>query len=232
MTATGPYQVMPPLSAYERAALAADIHAHGVLVPVEYDEVGEILDGYHRVAICRQLGISDWPKIVRPGLSTAEKLSHARRLNLARRHLSSAQKRSLIAAELSAAPEASNRAIGDRLGVDSHTVADVRARLLRETTLPDIRRRVGRDGRTRQMPHRRPSGQVSLFDELRVNTRPIGAVAIGQCLAMAAELEELARILRLAHQRVASNSTSTTLREAISERAFELLVAKARENVA
>ena len=46
------YQVMPPLSPEEYAALKADIATRGVLFPVEYDEDGNILDGHHRVKAC------------------------------------------------------------------------------------------------------------------------------------------------------------------------------------
>ena len=52
VTTPNPYQVMPPPCAEDYAALEASIVAHGVLVPVEYDEAGNILDGHTRVAIC------------------------------------------------------------------------------------------------------------------------------------------------------------------------------------
>jgi ParB-like chromosome segregation protein Spo0J len=88
------YQVMPPLSPEEYAALKADIAARWVQVPVEYDDEGNILDGFHRVQICQELGI-DCPKVVRSGLTDAEKRAHAWALNLTRRHLSKAQKRAI-----------------------------------------------------------------------------------------------------------------------------------------
>ena len=97
MTAT-PYQVMPPLAADEFEALKADIAARGVQVPVEYDDMGNILDGHHRVQACHELGITHWPRLVRHGLTEQEKIRHARRLNLDRRHLDRERKRALIAA--------------------------------------------------------------------------------------------------------------------------------------
>ena len=90
----GRYQVMPALSAEEYASLKADIKEHGVLVPVEYDDEGNILDGFHRVQICQELGL-DWPKVVRTDLTDAQKLEHAWTLNLARRHLSREQKQGI-----------------------------------------------------------------------------------------------------------------------------------------
>ena len=62
-----PFDLLPPLSRQDYEALKADIAARGVQVPVEYDEHGHILDGHHRVRACQELGIKDWPRIVRVG---------------------------------------------------------------------------------------------------------------------------------------------------------------------
>ena len=74
------FQVMPPLADDDFAALKADIQANGVLIPVEVDEDGNVLDGHHRVSACTELGI-DWRATVkvREGLTEAEKRRHARR---------------------------------------------------------------------------------------------------------------------------------------------------------
>ena len=84
---SGRYQMLPPLSAEEYETLKAGIAERGVLVPVEYDEEGNILDGYHRVQACGELGIADWPRVVREGLTDDQKAEHAILLNIARRHL-------------------------------------------------------------------------------------------------------------------------------------------------
>ena len=55
------YQVMPNLSAEEYAELKADIQLRGVMVPIEFDEKGNVLDGHHRLQICGELGITDYP---------------------------------------------------------------------------------------------------------------------------------------------------------------------------
>lgn len=146
-----PYQVMPPLSADEYAALRDDIAARGVLVPVEYDETGEILDGHHRVQICGELGISQWPRLIRHGLTETEKRQHARRLNLDRRHLDREQRRQLIAEDLRERPEASDRAIAASLGVDHKTVGSVRDGLEAAGEIPQLAEREGRDRRTRRL---------------------------------------------------------------------------------
>lgn len=53
------YQVMPELTAEEYSELKADIAERGVMVPIEYDEQGNVLDGYHRLKICEELDSVD-----------------------------------------------------------------------------------------------------------------------------------------------------------------------------
>jgi N6-adenosine-specific RNA methylase IME4/ParB-like chromosome segregation protein Spo0J len=149
-----PYQLLPPLSPDDYAALEADIIARGVLVPVEYDEAGNILDGHHRVQICESLGLVDWPRFVRKGLSEDEKRAHARALNLSRRHLTSAQKREIIEAQLKETPSISSRAIAARFGVHHSTVSSVRARLEGTGEISQLEKTEGRDGKMRPKPIR------------------------------------------------------------------------------
>ena len=97
---TEKYQVMPSMPPEQFEALKADIAERGVLVPIDVDENGDILDGYHRHRACTELGITDFPSIVRPGLSEEEKRIFARKSNMLRRHLSRKQVRALIAEQL------------------------------------------------------------------------------------------------------------------------------------
>jgi N6-adenosine-specific RNA methylase IME4 len=146
---------MPPLSDEDYQALKRDIDAAGVLIPVEYDEDGNVLDGHHRVKICAELGITDWPKYIRKGLSEEGKFAHARQLNIARRHINQAQKRELIADQLKATPEKSNRDIASTLGVDHKTVISVRESLERTWEIPKLKKTVGKDGKARRKPKRK-----------------------------------------------------------------------------
>lgn len=129
---TDRYQFLPPLTDDEYAALKADITENGVLVPIVYDQNGDIIDGHHRAKIAAELGIIDVPtKTVE-----IDDEEHGRRLarvhNLARRHLSRQQRRQLIAEEITADPDRSDRAIGRLLGVDHKTVGSVRRELAGE----------------------------------------------------------------------------------------------------
>ncbi len=91
------YQVLPELTPIEYEALKADIAQRGVLVPIDVDEKGEILDGHHRVRAWNELQeggieVPSYPKIIRPGLTEEQKRNHARSLNVLRRQLSKDQR--------------------------------------------------------------------------------------------------------------------------------------------
>jgi N6-adenosine-specific RNA methylase IME4/ParB-like chromosome segregation protein Spo0J len=165
------FQLMPPLSPEDYAELKADIVRRGVQVPVEYDEFGEILDGHHRVQICLEVGIKDWPRLIRFGLSDAEKREHARKLNLARRHLDQQQKRTLVEERLRDMPESSNRQIAAALGVDGKTVGVVRDRMERTAEIPQLEKTVGADGKKRPKAFRfidpSPEGRRSILESAK-----------------------------------------------------------------
>lgn len=142
-----PYQIAPPLSDDEYSALKSDIEARGVLIPVEYDDDGNILDGHHRVKICGELGIETWPRMVRKGMSENAKRAHARVLNFSRRHLSSAAKREMIAGQLRETPEKSNNSIAGMFGCDHKTVGVVRVELEGRGEIPNVTKREDSLGR-------------------------------------------------------------------------------------
>lgn len=141
------YQVMPELTVEEYAELKADIAQRGVMVPIEYDEHGHVLDGYHRLRICGELGIKDFPKVIRAGMTEAEKLTHARKLNMARRQLTGEQKRELIRDQLKATPEQSDRQIAKALGVDHKTITAQRKGMETRGEIPHIKSSIDTLGR-------------------------------------------------------------------------------------
>ena len=129
-------------------------------MPIEYDDDGNVIDGHHRIRACTELGIKQWPRVIRTYEDDLAKRTQARRLNIARRHLDTAAKRMLIEAELKDRPEVSNRTIAADLGVSHHTVGSVReeAEAIGQIAQSDRVERKG--GGT--YPARRP--QVSSFD--------------------------------------------------------------------
>jgi ParB-like chromosome segregation protein Spo0J len=114
------YQLMPPLSDDEYLSLKDDITERGLQVPIELDEQGNILDGHHRLKICEELGIKNYPTIIRAGLSEEEKLEHVLSLNLNRRHLDRDQRKELVGKLRS--KNMSTRRIARVVGVSKDTV--------------------------------------------------------------------------------------------------------------
>jgi site-specific DNA-methyltransferase (adenine-specific) len=80
------YQFLPPLKDEEMTALRADIVKRGVMVPIELDDEGNILDGHNRAAIADELEI-ECPEIIRQFENESQKKEHVLKLNLARRHM-------------------------------------------------------------------------------------------------------------------------------------------------
>lgn len=148
-----PYQLFDLLTDEEYEALKADIRQRGVLVPVELDENGLILDGHHRVCAWNELKaegvpLADYPRIIRPGLTEEQKRAHVRALNILRRHLTQDQRRAAIAAQLKETPERSNNTIAKELGVDDKTVGAVRRGLVSGSEIPNLSAVTGADGKT------------------------------------------------------------------------------------
>lgn len=162
------YQVMPPLTAEEYGELKSDIAKRGVMVPIEYDEHGNVLDGHHRLQICAELGIKDFPKVIRAGMTEDEKRTHARKLNMARRQLDREQKRVLIQEQLRETPEKSDRQIAKALGVDHKTVSARRDELERIGEIPQSSRQTS-DGRM-YPAERKP---VTIFNPTRREEKAI-----------------------------------------------------------
>jgi len=95
------YQLMPEMTPAQYAELKDDIRQHGVLIPIEYDQEGNILDGHHRYKAFTEL-IEDgvdlplYDKIVRRFSSEEEKVAYVVALNVKRRHLTPEQRQELV----------------------------------------------------------------------------------------------------------------------------------------
>ncbi len=152
--ATNRYQVMPPLSESEYEALKADIAERGVLQPVVFDALGNIIDGHHRQRAIKELEAEGCEiplgrtGTVAQGLETdQQKRDLAWSLNMQRRHLDRAQKREAVEAKLKETPNYSDRWIAELIGVDHKTVRSHRIRLESTGEIPRYKRTVGKDGR-------------------------------------------------------------------------------------
>ena len=118
-----PVLELPPLARDEYLGLRDSIAVNGVLVPIIVDSDGpkrQIIDGNHRKQIADELGY-DCPEVVQAGLDDEEKRTLARALNLARRQLSTAQKREIIAQQIEETPDRSTGIWGSLGGwIDQH----------------------------------------------------------------------------------------------------------------
>ncbi len=80
---TAKYELLPPLTTDEFAALKADIKANGLREPIIVDDDGEILDGHHRHKIDKNA-----PRRTLGGMSEAERQAFVFSANFNRRNLS------------------------------------------------------------------------------------------------------------------------------------------------
>jgi len=160
------YQVLPSMDDIQFQALKADIAERGVLTPIDVDEQGYILDGHHRYRACKELGITNFPTILRLNMDESEKRMFARKSNMLRRHLNQEQMREIISGQLKDTPNWANNRIAQELGVDSKTVATVREKLEATSEIPKFDRLIGADGKERPVKQRKPSIMISNESDL------------------------------------------------------------------
>lgn len=192
-----PYQLIGDLDLEDYQALKRDIACRGVLVPVELDEEGRILDGHHRIKAWQELRnegvpVPDYPCIVRVGMSESEKRTHARALNILRRQLTRERKRDLIAQQLLETPEISDRQIAKSLGVSPTTVGTTR-KSLNSDQVSKLDTSIGADGKL--YPRKSSAVFVKNSGERK---RAIAAIASADVLPQ--KLLDIRRLERIARE--------------------------------
>jgi len=163
---------LPSFTNWEYEKLREDISRRGVVIPLLVDaKTLQIIDGRIRNRICEELGIREVPKILVGGLSGDDLTDLRIAVNLYRRHLSSEQKRELVAWHLRQHPESSDRKVAGETGVSDKTVAKVR----RGAEIPHLDRRTGRDG------HSYPAARATVYAANRHEARVAqsGLAALG-----------------------------------------------------
>jgi hypothetical protein len=140
---------MPALTAEVREALLASIREHGVICPVIKDQTGFVLDGYNRIDIATELGIT-YPETVYHCTSDRREILRIE-LNGARRQLTANQWKPLVdhlrSLRTSSGHKFSDRAIARAVGVAHRTVADYKpvSSTVRNRTVST--KTIGQDGR-------------------------------------------------------------------------------------
>lgn len=194
------YQLFDLLDSGEFDALKADIAKRGVLVPIEFDESGNVLDGHHRLRACRDLGLKDYPTVVRRFSSEDEKEEHVVTLNVRRRHLNGEQKRKWAEWFLRRHPDWSNNRVAAEVGLTDKTVGSVRRGLEATSEIPKSDERVGKNDVRK--PASKPTPAPSIFTSARTLDR---ATDVMQDLGDAAPARqmELKRAERIARENAA-----------------------------
>ncbi len=121
------YQLLPPLSTEEYEKLRLSIINDGCLVPIEFDENGNILDGHNRYEICTQEN-KPFERVTRQFANELEKQAYVYKINLSRRHLSNEQKKQVRKQQTELAKQLNREKhtqeqIASILGIDDSTVS-------------------------------------------------------------------------------------------------------------
>ena len=163
-------ELFPLMSEPELRELGEDIKARsGLTSPIAVVEQGDdliVLDGRNRLDAMELVGITlDWKNYERicPLLQIIPKevdpYEYVIAANLRRRHLTSEEKRDLIAKVLKAKPEASNAAVAKQVKADDKTVAKVRGELESRSEIPNVNIRTDSKGRKQPAKRKRRIGK-------------------------------------------------------------------------
>jgi len=151
-----PYQTFKPLGEEAFNGLLEGIKLLGILQPIITDEkkFKGIIDGHHRYKVAKMLGWKDddIPYTIVTGLSEDAKRLLSRSLNIARRQLSSADRRQAIIDQIKETPHLSDRKLAKELGVSNGTVSALRRQLVADGELCSTTQITGEDGITRRRP--------------------------------------------------------------------------------
>jgi hypothetical protein len=158
-------EVFPPMSDAELRKLADDIKASGLREPIAVygdPEIGDcVLDCRNRLDALELIGREITSRSA-SGNYRNEKIfrfvgsddainpvAYVISANIHRRHLTSEQRRNLIAGVLKRKPQTSNRQIAQQVAADDKTVGKVRANLEATAEIPQLNTTTGKDGRAR-----------------------------------------------------------------------------------
>jgi ParB-like chromosome segregation protein Spo0J len=141
-------EAFPLMSESELRELADDIKTNGLAHAIVRD-AGMILDGRNRLAACEIAGVE--PRFEE--YTGKDPVAYVISANIHRRHLTTDQKREVIAKLLKADPSKSNRWLAAPLGVDGKTVGRVRDQMEARGALPHVAKRT--DTKGRKQPARR-----------------------------------------------------------------------------
>lgn len=153
--------MLPPIAQDELRELGEDIKRRGLQSPISIftgeDGVERLLDGINRLDAMEMVGIDivkdgDINRDIVPAENIAgnvDPYAYVLSANLLRPHLTTEQKRNVIAELLKANPEKSNRQIAKMVGVDHKTATKVRREKEATGEIPQLKTTKGKDGKLR-----------------------------------------------------------------------------------
>ncbi|MDI7183619.1 transposase [Leptospira santarosai] len=146
-------QDMMPISNEDYNRLYNSIAKVGVKDPIrgyfDDERIFNVLSGANRLDIVSKLNHEIIDIDIYEGGTREERINFALAENLERRHLTSDQKRRLVEYKLKLNPDQSDRSIAKKIGVDNKTVAAVRKKLESTEEIPQLKKRLGQDGKIR-----------------------------------------------------------------------------------
>jgi len=183
-------ELFPLMSEPELRELGEDIKANGLRLSIVLYK-GKLLDGRNRLDAMESVGIKfgfhadastkefyylhacDGSDVLDGGVGVinhfdGDPYDFVLPANLHRRHLTSEQKRELIAKVLKAKPEASNATVAKQVKADDKTVAKVRRKLESTSEIPKLKKTLGADGKARSKPKRKSRAKKMVIDPYTV----------------------------------------------------------------
>jgi ParB-like chromosome segregation protein Spo0J len=123
-------ELFPLIEGQEFDALVQDVRQNGIIAPIIRHE-GKILDGRNRYRAAKAAGHPFTAKDFRDLAAGLDPKAFVISANIARRQLTSKQKREFIAKQIDAKPDDSDRGIAKLCCVDPKTVGSVRDEMAR-----------------------------------------------------------------------------------------------------
>jgi hypothetical protein len=161
--------LFPLMQGAEFDTLVEDIRANGLNEPIRLFD-GQVLDGRNRYRAMLKLEPNFAPSTF-PGdfddfdnLGRQDALAFVISANIHRRHLTTDQKRDLIAKLLKANPEKSDRSIAKVAKVSHVTVAKARKDAEATGQTVQLKQRIGGDGKARKQPATKQAQQSPVLD--------------------------------------------------------------------
>jgi hypothetical protein len=157
-------KLFPLMGDGDLAELAADIKTNGLRHAVIVYQC-QVLDGRNRLAACKLAGVGPRVRFVTEADIGYSPIDFVLSCNLHRRHLTTEQKRQVIAAILKADPTRSNRQVAGKVGADHKTVASVREEAEGREEIPHVATTTDTKGRKQPAGRKRRKTLLRLAGE-------------------------------------------------------------------